>query len=174
MGTGNKADIQTVWDELIPNIRVWKRESERAVHKPLLTSMLLARAQQGKSNRVLFKEIDEDLREVLKAVGPSRLSYHSEYPFWYLQNDGFWVVEDKDALPKRKGKDQPTRKTLLEHNAAGFVPIHLWGVLTSEPGLIPRLAMLILEDYWPKSEHPLILNALGLRFPTEPPPLLKK
>src|SRR4051794_13124357 len=95
---------QPTWQELVNNINVSKRGSERAVRKPLLLLMLLARAQQGQPREVSFAEIDSPLQNLLQQFGPPRKSYDTELPFWHLQNDGFWVVRDADSLPKRKGK----------------------------------------------------------------------
>jgi len=37
------------WEELVANLNVWKRGSQAAPHKPLLTLMLLARDQRDNS-----------------------------------------------------------------------------------------------------------------------------
>ncbi len=37
-----------------------------------------------------YAKVDRDLRTLLAGFGPSRKSYHPEYPFWRLQKDGLW------------------------------------------------------------------------------------
>ena len=63
---------QATWSSLVSNLGTWKRGSERAVHKPLLTLMLLARAQQGGTNHVQYSEVAEALRRALREFGPPR------------------------------------------------------------------------------------------------------
>ena len=118
------------WEELIRNIKVWKRGDQRAPHKPLLTLLLFARAQRGEASSVAFSEIHEKLESALRNFGPIRKSYHPEFPFWYLKNDGFWSVKDADEIPYRGGKSQPTKKGLLAYEAVGEVDEELWATLS--------------------------------------------
>jgi putative restriction endonuclease len=150
------------WHELVTGLRTGKRGSERAVHKPLLTLMLLARAQRGKSNEVHFSEIAADLEGHLREFGPPRKSYHPEYPFWYLKNDGFWRVRDENKLEKRKGKDQPTRKELTRRDVVSYVPATLWSQLSGNEQEVRKLAQLVLDEFWPDTVHADIAAAVGL------------
>jgi len=150
------------WHELISNLNVWKRGKERAVHKPLLTLMLMSRAQRGESGKVHFHEIVKDLEKHIRDFGPVRKSYHPEFPFWYLQSDGFWEIEGAGGLPKKKGGGSPTRKTLLEHDAVGRVPDSLWGGLVGNEREIKALSRAILDEFWPDTLHADIADALGL------------
>jgi putative restriction endonuclease len=154
------------WRALLGDLHTWKRGGARAVHKPLLTLMLLARAQRGGGSEVGFAEIEPDLLRLLQEFGPPRKSHHPEYPFWYLQNDGYWVVKAADALPRRKGKDQPTKSALLAADAVGCVPSELWSQLLRERDIIPDLARLVLEEFWPATYHDDIAASLGLDMVT--------
>ena len=73
-------------------INVWSRGSERAPHKPLLVLYALGRLSRSEPSLIPFREVAPKLTELLKEFGPSRKSYHPEYPFWRLQNDGVWTV----------------------------------------------------------------------------------
>ena len=152
------------WKDLISNIKVWKRGDQRAPHKPLLTLLLLARAQRGESAFVSFSEIHEKLTEALRNFGPQRKSYHPEFPFWYLKNDGFWTVRDADSLPYRTGKSSPTKGTLLAREVVGEVPKDLWSELESSPSLIPQLALILLNEHWPPSLHQDLVDFLGINL----------
>lgn len=156
------SQAEHIWFELITNLSIWKRAETRAVHKPLLTLILLARAQSGKSNLVHFNEIVEPLEKCLKEFGPPRKHVHPEYPFWYLQNDGFWIVRDANRLPLRKGKAQPTRTALIKYDTLGEVPEELWAYLINEPRLTKELARHVLEEFWPNTYHEDIATAIGL------------
>jgi putative restriction endonuclease len=51
--------------------------------------------------------VGRDLTGLLKEFGPPRQSYHPEYPFWRLQNDGAWEVHAAGSLKARKGNTDP-------------------------------------------------------------------
>ena len=80
-----------------------------------------------------FAAIAEALARLLKEFGPSRKSYHPEFPFWHLQTDGFWEVEKKGALPLKPGGRSPTKQTLLTHDAVGAVPSRPLGGTPKQP-----------------------------------------
>jgi len=78
------------WRQALSKLNTWKRGELRAVHKPLLTLMLIAKAASSDSSRIHFVTIAEELTKLLKEFGPRRRIYHPKFPFWYLQTDGFW------------------------------------------------------------------------------------
>jgi len=148
------------WDELISGLR--KVRGDKRVHRPLLTLFLLARAQHGQSNQVKFNDLDDSFREAIHEFPPSPNPSGLEYPFWHLQNNGFWEVEGAEALPRVKNKDRPTRKGLVKYNPKGYVPKNLWEELTSDPRLIERLACSILDEFWPDLPRTRVADAVGL------------
>jgi putative restriction endonuclease len=156
--------FSTRWEELIAEIRPGNSGDERAVHKPLLVLMLLARAHKGLSNEVRFKDIEQALDRAIQRFGSAPKPGGPEMPFWHLKNDGFWVVQDEDAIPKRKQGDRPTRTGLRDHHATGFVPLSLWKELLESPDLVENLARQLLEQCWPASHHQAILGHVGLRL----------
>lgn len=159
MATGN---AQQFWRKALGSLHTWKRGSQRAVHKPLLSLLLIARAAAGEERRVSFADLEESLERLLREFGPHRKSYHPELPFWHLQTDGFWVVEGGVALPKKKGSLSPSRGTLLKADAVGSVPERLWKTLTDKPGLRAELAEKLLYSFWPETYHDAIRAAIGL------------
>ena len=78
--------------EKVDHLNVWSRGDERAPHKPLLLLLVLGRKLQDLPDEVSFAEIEEKVTDLLVEFGPFRQSYHPEYPFWRLQNDGIWEV----------------------------------------------------------------------------------
>src|SRR4029077_19467254 len=103
----------------IGRLNVWRRGSERAPHKPLLLLLALSRVAQADACLAEFNEIEETLRRLLIQYGPPRKSVHPEYPFWRLQSDGIWEVEEGKALMRRKGGTDPPRKELVRHHVKG-------------------------------------------------------
>jgi putative restriction endonuclease len=138
------------WETLIADMRVWSRGSERAVHTPLLVLMILGRAQRGgPANVFRFRDLDEPLREALRAFGPPRKSCRSELPFWRLKDDGFWMVHDEARLASLMKGAEPSRRLLLAEDAAAEVPVALWEQLAEDPGRVARLVQKVLEMHWP-------------------------
>src|SRR5262249_442792 len=147
---------ESFWRQALSNLNTWKRGDQRAVHKPLLTLMLIARASTGGDRRVRFAAITEELTKLLKEFGPHRTSYHTEFPFWHLQTDGFWVVEKKSELSFQQRGLSPTKRTLLTHDAVGTVPLDLWEALRNSPTLQQELAQQLLDAFWPSTLHDAI------------------
>ena len=77
--------------DLFDRLAVWSRGEQRAPHKPLLVLYAIGRWVRGDQGGITFGEVDRDLTDLLKEFGPPRRSYHPEYPFWRLQNDGVWA-----------------------------------------------------------------------------------
>jgi putative restriction endonuclease len=153
--------VKDRWQRVIANLHTWKSGEERAVHKPLLTLMLLARAARGESSRVPFEEIEETLTQLLREFGPRRKPDHPEYPFWYLQNDGFWIVENVDSFGVKKG-GCPTKNTLLVKHAVGLIPDELWAILQEDEEILGSVCQQILYEFWPDTYRKSICQAIGL------------
>jgi len=77
---------------LFDKLNIWSRGDQRAPQKPLLVLYALVRWSRGDRADIPFIEVDADLTGLLKEFGPLRQSYHPEYSFWRLQNDGAWLV----------------------------------------------------------------------------------
>ena len=152
------------WREIIGNLNVWKRGTERAPHKPLLLLLVLARVQQGGENAFPFEEIEKPLQDLLREFGPTRKSYHPEFPFWHLQSDGCWILTDADRMKTRTGRFQVTRGELLRNAAVARVPESLWSSLCERPTQIQSLATTLMLEFWPSTLHQAIADAVGLNL----------
>lgn len=151
---------------LFANINTWARKGQRAPHKPLLLLWMLARVQRGEGRLAEYREIAPALKRLLLDFGPSRKSWHPEYPFWRLQNDGFWEVPEREeaiaarASAKRTG-DVP-HSVLLKVDAHGGFDEAVFELLRGDRGLVNRLVGEILEAHFPESSHEAILDAVGM------------
>ena len=105
--------------ERFNNLTLWKRGGERAPHKPLLALYAIGRALRGEPRMVEYAKVDADLGKLLVEFGPRRRSYHPEYPFWRLQNDGLWELTRTEGLTTRRGNTDAKKSELLEHNVEG-------------------------------------------------------
>lgn len=102
------------------------------------------------------------LGTLLREFGPSRVSYHPEYPFWRLQRDGLWTVIADRNLQTRLSSTNPASSELSDANAVGAFPLDVLSQLDASPELVQSLAEQLLWDHFPESIHQDILDAVGL------------
>ena len=155
------------WRQALSQLNTWKRGDQRAVHKPLLTLMLIARAASNAPRRIHFAEIADELTQLLKEFGPSRTVYHPEFPFWHLQNDGFWAIENKFNFPLKPRRSSPTKRILLDNDAVGAAPEDLWETHRHSSSLRKELTQQLLDEFWPSTLHTAIRQAIGLSQTTD-------
>jgi putative restriction endonuclease len=129
--------------------------------KPLLVLYALGRWIRGDQGGIPFGEVDRDLTELLKEFGPPRRSYHPEYPFWRLQNDGVWTVTRIAPLPARQCNTDPPKSALLANAATGGFTEEVKPGLRASPALAGKIAGLLLERHFPETLHADILQAVG-------------
>lgn len=146
----------------LENLNVWKRGDQRAPHKPLLLLWYLGHVQRGGERLVPFSELYDPLRNMLIEYGPPRKSFHPEYPFWRLQNDGIWEIHAPAELRRRKGNTDVPRNELLKHNAVGGLSESFYRALRDNPLELNRAAELLLERNFPGSLHDEIAASVGL------------
>ena len=94
----------TKTDALVQKFRdlnVWRRGDERAPHKPLLALYALAQVQSGAERLIPFDQLEGPLERLLEEFGPPRKSPHPELPFFHLQSDGVWEIEETVPLTRR-------------------------------------------------------------------------
>ena len=96
--------------QMFRHITVWKRGAERAPHKPLLLLYALGKCQRGAPRALPYAEVDPALQRLLRAFGPPRQSYHSEYPFWRLQQGGIWELQGAEHVVPRQSNNDAKKK----------------------------------------------------------------
>jgi putative restriction endonuclease len=148
-------------------ITVWQRGGERAPHKPLLAIYAIARLLRGERRMIPYAEIDRELGKLLMEFGPRRQSYHPEYPFWRLQNDGLWEVSPTEGLTARRSNTDAKKSELLEQNVhGGFLP-EIYDRLAQDKQLAREIVQDLLNANFPESIHQDILDAIGIEFAIE-------
>ena len=155
--------------DLISGINVWKQGGQRAPHKPFLLLMTLARVQRRESRLATYESIEPALKILLRDFGPPRKSFHPEFPFWRLQNDGdFWVVPQRDtlidALADRKVSGDVPSSVLKEHGAEGGFSEEVDAYLRDRPALVNKLTQEILEAHFTESYFQELLDAVGMQW----------
>lgn len=148
--------------DLLRNLNVWRRDGERAPHKPLLLLLALAACSRGEPRLMLFAEIDKPLQELLREFGPPRKSFHSEYPFWRLQNDGIWQLSNAEQVQSRASNNDAKKSDLLKYGVCGGFTQEIYEALSTDWDLVRLAAFQLLESAFPDSYHDDILAAVGL------------
>src|SRR5262245_36280282 len=97
-------------------LNIWRQRGQRAPHKLLLVLYALGRWVRGERGDLPFREAESDLTALLKEFGPPRQSYHPEYPFWRLQNDGVWSVSAAAPLKARQSNSDPPKSELVAND----------------------------------------------------------
>ena len=141
-------------------VAVWKAGGQRAPHKPLLLLLALGRIQRGESRLVEFTAVEKHLRDLLRAFGPARKSYHPEYPFWHLQSDKLWEVPGGKALRPRVGHDSPPVSEMRK--VSGGLPEDVDRLLRDRPDLLRDVAREILDEHFEPSFQDDLLARVGL------------
>lgn len=144
------------------NLNVWKRGDVRAPHKPLLVLLAIGRLQAGFDRLVPYDEIDQPLTRLLEDFGPPRKSPHPELPFFHLQTDGVWEIEDRVPLRIRKGSKNPLKSDLKRFRIAGGFKDDVFRELKRRPELVRQLARQILTTHFPESLHESICSEAGI------------
>ena len=158
----------------IEGINVWKRGAQRAPHKPLLLLYALARSRRNSDRFIPYTAVDEKLKQLLMDFGPTRKSYHPEYPFWRLQNDGIWELKNTENVSLRAGNTDAKKGDLIKYNTLGGFKKQIFDLVTSDPAAAVEIATEILEANFPASIHKDILQAFGLDLKPETPEKRKR
>lgn len=161
MRARNRALEGAAVGERFKALNVWRRAGERAPHKPLLVLLALGRFEQG-VRELAFLDCEHILVDLLREFGPTRRSYHPEYPFWRLQNDRIWEVVSERPMGRRISNSDPPRAELRAANAIGRFTADVQRQLRSSPELIVDIARSVLDANFPESLHGDISSAVGL------------
>lgn len=143
------------------NITMWKRGGQRAPHKPLLVLYAIGCLLRKNNRLIPYKQIERDLRELLLAFGPSSISPRAEYPFWRLQKDGIWEIENPERFKLTHSGD-PYRTELINLEARGGFNKHVFEKLEKSTQTLKQVVEEILNDNFPESIHEDILQAVGI------------
>ncbi len=145
-------------------LNVWRRGGIRAPHKPLLLLFALGRLSQGQWGKIPFAEVDPALQALLLEFGPPRKAYHSEYPFWRLQNDGVWELDHTAKLKLRKGQTDAKKSELLKYAVRGGFTTDIETAFREDLDLVREVAQDALEANFPDSMHEDIVAAVRLEL----------
>lgn len=141
----------------ISNLSIWKKNGQRAPHKPLLLLFALAKLQQDQTV-LAYEDVRTKLKKLLFEFGPSRKSYHPEEPFVRLMTDNIWELNI--PVNKRQFSD----KQLLVERAAGGFRSEVLTLLQGNSRLIQEIAEQLLHDHFPETMHQDLIEEVGLQL----------
>ena len=144
------------------NLNVWKSGGQRAPHKPLLLLYALGRYQQGKPRLMPYAEIESDVKQLIADFGPPRKSFHPEYPFWHLQSDSIWELQNADTIKNRKAGSSPSKAELLRCDVNGGLKKEFYEAVYRDKKLLGEIVAILLEVSFPSTVHEDILQAVGI------------
>jgi putative restriction endonuclease len=121
----------------------------------------------GEDRLIPYSDVDRDLRKLLFEFGPTRSSYHPEYPFWRLQNDGIWELEGAEKVLLRKSSTDARKSELFLYDVRGGFTEEIYNRLARDHKLLGEIARDLLDANFPASIHEDILQAVGLDLETE-------
>ena len=166
----NRAQLKGRFSQL----RVWTRQDQRAPHKPLLALYAIGRIFAQKPRLTRFDEIERPLTDLLREFGPSRSSYHPEYPFYRLAADGIWELTAIEGAVTRASNADPKKTELKRLGTKGGFTQEVFELLRRDPALCGELVNELLHAHFPETFHRDLLDAVGipggaLFAPIEPP-----
>jgi putative restriction endonuclease len=150
--------------ERLNNLTVWRRGGERAPHKPLLAIYAIGRLLRGEPRMIPYAEVDRDLAKLLMEFGPCRQSYHPEYPFWRLQNDGVWELSRTEGLSVRRGNTDAKKSELISNSVEGGFTPEVYEELSRNKRLATEIVQDLLIANFPETLHQDILDVVGIDF----------
>lgn len=145
--------------ERFSNLNIGNSQGARAPHKPLLLLFAFAKYQQGIIS-ISFQEVEKMLSPLLEAYAPPIKSKPApQLPYWHLQTDEVWEVENASEIP-RQAKGFPTMRG-IRHSSAHLSESVIM-CFDAEPSLVERIARNLLFEHFPESLHNDILGTVGL------------
>jgi putative restriction endonuclease len=157
----NREEILQAFDRM----RVWQRGDQRAVHKPLLVLLALAKVGAGGTAMMDWNDAEPVLKELLEEFGPDGSGNSRHYPFWHLKTDGLWQLDGPADILSRPPGATPTLTELRKNHVRGGFPPALLETLQRDPLLVSAIAQRIVDAHFPESIRNEVLAAVGL--PTE-------
>ncbi|MGS3341212.1 phosphorothioated DNA-binding restriction endonuclease [Citrobacter amalonaticus] len=151
--------------QAIADMTIWRKGEQRAPHKPLLLLYVLAGYQQGHGRLFDYaSEVRDNLRSLLERFGPQRTQYRPDMPFWRLQGDGFWQLQNAERCSTFGSSRQLPAGELVEFNVAGGFDKQHYDHLIKSKKLINSLARQILEAHFTESIQEELADELGFEL----------
>lgn len=143
----------------ISRLNTYRRGKRRAPHKPLLLLLAIGRLIHGRRD-LPFPEVERVLTPLLQTYAPAVTARHQpELPYWHLQSDGLWLLDNAADLPRQTG-GFPKMSGL--RTTSGRLTDDIAHVVMTDPVGTELIVERILEAYFPATIHEDIMAAVGI------------
>ena len=149
--------------ERVGRINVGRSHGKRAPHKPLLLLLALGRISSNEARLVSFREIEQELRGLLRTFGRPSTTLHPEQPFGRLCNDELWEISTGSKTLSRTASGDYLVGELRDHDVHGGLPGEVFDLLQSRPEVVMEVADELLQEHFPMSFHEEICEKVGLQ-----------
>ena len=144
-------------------LNVWKARDMRAPHKPLLALWAIGRCLRGDARLVPFGLVEQELAELLQRFGPHRRTIHTEDPFWRMQRDEVWEVDQPEPGLVRSTKAGGAYKSdLKRHEIHGGLKEADYSAFRTDPRLAIRVAEDLVASHFPATLQDEVLEATSI------------
>ena len=142
-------------------LNVWKARDMRAPHKPLLALWAIGRCLHGDARLAPFGLVDRELAELLQRFGPHRKIIHTEDPFWRMQRDEVWEVEQPELVRSTKAGGA-FKSDLKRHEIRGGLTEADYSAFQTNPRLATRVAEDLVANHFPATLQDEVLEATSI------------
>ena len=139
-------------------LAVWRRNDERAPHKPLLALWAIGRCLQGKGRLVEYVTVHDELARLLKKFGRPRKRQKPYEPFWRMQKDGVWHIPEADRVTEHSnGSVSPTELSKLQ--ISGGLPIPIFNLFREDRTIALKVSQELVRAHFPETLQRSVLEA---------------
>ncbi|AOM83532.1 DNA phosphorothioation-dependent restriction protein DptF [Salisediminibacterium beveridgei] len=140
--------------EEIDKINLHKQKNQGvSLKKPLLLLLLISIIHRGQisENKFIFKELEDDLDDLIKLFGGRRLrSSMPEQPFNYLVSSNIWEIKSKYGLGVISD-DKVSKKIMRDTETYGFFVEGVFDLLIESEDNRALVSSFILNKFWADS-----------------------
>lgn len=148
----------------LADIKTAKYGEDITLNKPLLVLYTLSEYKKGHGRMLNYStEVKPKLKALLKKYGPIRRGQATDMPFWRLQHDGFWELENAEAC-SFKGLKEPNENELIQNKVAGGFDQVSFTLLKNRPDMIDQLSDEVVRKYIPEKFQNELMTELGFLY----------
>lgn len=147
------------------NLHQGRSRGSEAPHKPLLVLYVLSHWLRNGTTVFRFEDVEEPLGALVRDPQfGGAVTATPRDPFWFLRNDGVWVVESANGAEITYTGDRPTHTELREQDARGRFSTVVATDLLASHGLAFELVGRLLCEYFDPADHQAVLERISLWF----------
>ncbi|MCY4142127.1 MAG: HNH endonuclease [Gammaproteobacteria bacterium] len=140
------------------NMRIGRSGEKRAPHKPLLVLWAIGRCVDGQRRLATYQLVHQELTLLLDRFGPHGRPKNTHHPFWRLQSDGVWEVDNANLIRTTKSKDAYV-SDLRQYEISGGLTKPVYAILQNNRTLALQIAEILVAKHFPPVVQEEVLEA---------------